>query len=148
VQGKGSGGRYIKIYIKFGDLYSAYPALPSAYPALPSAYPALPSAYPALPSAYPTLPSAYPALPSALHTKSSVCYSGNTADSQLQWALTYCYLSQSTANQNKKSIQCHGRGSNLRPLACKRIALTAGPCPTRRILSHINRQTLATRNSK
>jgi hypothetical protein len=30
-----------------------------------------------------------------------VCNPGNTADRQPQWALTFCYLSQSTANQNK-----------------------------------------------
>jgi hypothetical protein len=29
-----------------------------------------------------------------------VCYPGSTADEQPQQALTYCYLSQSTANQN------------------------------------------------
>jgi hypothetical protein len=41
---------------------------------------------------------------------------GNTADKQPHLALTYCYLTQSTANQNKKSTFCHCWGWNLRPL--------------------------------
>jgi hypothetical protein len=50
-----------------------------------------------------------------LGAESRVCYPGYTADGQLQWALTYCYLSQSTANQNDKFIQCHRWVSNPRP---------------------------------
>jgi hypothetical protein len=34
----------------------------------------------------------------ALGAESRVCYPGNTADSQAQWALTYCYHSQSAAS--------------------------------------------------
>jgi hypothetical protein len=38
----------------------------------------------------------------ALGAESRVGNLGNTADRQTQWALTYCHLSQSTANQNGK----------------------------------------------
>jgi hypothetical protein len=50
-----------------------------------------------------------------LGAESRVCYPGNTAYSQPQWALKHCYLSQSTASQNEKSTHCHRWGSNLRP---------------------------------
>jgi hypothetical protein len=52
-----------------------------------------------------------------LGAESRVYYLGNIADRQPQWALTYCYLSQSTANQNEKLIHCPRWDSNLRPLA-------------------------------
>jgi hypothetical protein len=54
----------------------------------------------------------------ALDAKGRVCYSGNVADRQTQWALTYCYLSQSTVNQNGKFIQCHHWDSNLWSSGC------------------------------
>jgi hypothetical protein len=53
----------------------------------------------------------------ALGAESRVCYPGNTADRQTQWALTYYHLSQSTANQNGKLIHGHRWDSNLRSLA-------------------------------
>jgi hypothetical protein len=49
----------------------------------------------------------------ALSAESRVCYLGNTVDRQPHWALTYCYLSQSTANENEKSTHCHHWGLNL-----------------------------------
>jgi hypothetical protein len=63
----------------------------------------------------------------ALSAESRVGYPGNTADRQPQWVLTYCYLSQSTANQNEKLIYCHDWDSNLRPSARKRTSLTTLP---------------------
>jgi hypothetical protein len=59
-----------------------------------------------------------------------VCYSGNIAlpaDSQPKRALTYCYLSQPTANQNEESAHCRCWGSILRPSARQRTALTTRP---------------------
>jgi hypothetical protein len=53
----------------------------------------------------------------------------NTADRQPQWALTYCYLSNSTTSQNEKTTPCHLWGSNLPPSACWRTSLTARPSP-------------------
>jgi hypothetical protein len=66
----------------------------------------------------------------ALGTESRVCYPGNIAVSQPQWALTYCYLSQSTANQNKKSTHWLCWGWILPPLAHQRTDLTTRPSPT------------------
>jgi hypothetical protein len=54
----------------------------------------------------------------ALGAESRVCYPGNTADRQTQWALTYYHLSQSTANQNGQLINCHRWDSNLWPSGC------------------------------
>jgi hypothetical protein len=54
----------------------------------------------------------------ALGAESKVCYPGNTADRQIQWGLTYCHLSQSTANQSKKLIHCHCWDSNLWSSGC------------------------------
>jgi hypothetical protein len=55
----------------------------------------------------------------------------NTVDSYPQWALTYCYLSQSTASQNEKSTRCHQCwGLILPPPASQRTALTTQPSPT------------------
>jgi hypothetical protein len=42
------------------------------------------------------------ALQAALGTESRVCYLDDTTDKQPQWALTYCHISQSTANQNER----------------------------------------------
>jgi hypothetical protein len=56
---------------------------------------------------FPVLPGGWEAL------KARVCSLGNTADRQPQRALTYFYLSQSTASQNEKLIHCHPWGSNL-----------------------------------
>jgi chromosome segregation ATPase len=56
-------------------------------------------------STYPTL------LPATLGAESRACYPDNTADRQPQWAFTYCYLSQPTANHNEMSTHCHCWGS-------------------------------------
>jgi hypothetical protein len=63
----------------------------------------------------------------ALGAESRVCNAGNTADSQPQWALTYRYISQSTANQNEKLIHRHRWGLNPRPSARKCSALSPNP---------------------
>jgi hypothetical protein len=47
----------------------------------------------------------------ALDTERRVCYPANTTDRQHQHALTYCYLSQSTASQNEKLTHCHRFGT-------------------------------------
>jgi hypothetical protein len=66
--------------------------------------------------------------PAALGPESRVCYPGNTADRQTQWALTYYNLSQSTANQNGKLIHCWD--SNLWSSGCWRTSLTTESSPT------------------
>jgi hypothetical protein len=67
----------------------------------------------------------------ALGAESRVYYSGNTADRQTQWALTYCYLSKSTANQNGKLIHWHRWDSNLWSVGCYYAPfLTTWPSPT------------------
>jgi hypothetical protein len=43
----------------------------------------------------------------ALRPERRMCHLGNTADRQPQWALTHCYLLQSTASQNEKLTRCH-----------------------------------------
>jgi hypothetical protein len=43
----------------------------------------------------------------ALGAESRVCYLGNTAGRQPQWALAYCYLSQSSPKENERLIHCH-----------------------------------------
>jgi hypothetical protein len=53
----------------------------------------------------------------ALGTESRVPYLGNTADRQPWSALTYRYISRSTAYQNEKLTHCHRWDSNLRSLA-------------------------------
>jgi hypothetical protein len=74
--------------------------------------------------------SAYPAQPGvSLVVERRVCYPDNMADRQPQRALTYCYLSQSAANQNKMSTRCHRWDSNQRPSARRRTSLTARPSP-------------------
>jgi hypothetical protein len=87
-----------------------------------------------------SLYSAYPTLPG--DSRRRVYYPGNSTDRQPQWAVTYCYLSQSTANQNKKIIiivfikrtyplnKCHHWNWNPRPTAHKHTSLTAQPSPT------------------
>jgi hypothetical protein len=65
---------------------------------------------------YEDLYSAYPALSGG--SRRWVCYPGNTADRQTQWALTYYHLPQSTANQNGKLIHCHRWDSNLWSSGC------------------------------
>jgi hypothetical protein len=47
----------------------------------------------------------------ALGAESRVCYPGYAADRQPQWALTFYYRSQSTANLNEKLIHCYHWGS-------------------------------------
>jgi hypothetical protein len=83
----------------------------------------------------------------ALGAESRVCYQGNTADRQTEWALTYYHLSQSTANQNGKWIHGHRWDSNLWPSGCWRTFLTTRPSPTSKVHSHClrsekNRSTL------
>jgi hypothetical protein len=63
----------------------------------------------------------------ALGTESRVCYLGNTADRQTQWALTHYHLSQSTANLNRKLIHCHHWDLNLWSSGCERTSLTTHP---------------------
>jgi hypothetical protein len=61
--------------------------------------------------------SAYQALPGGSRRWRAVCYPGNTAERQPLWALSYCYLSQSTVTQNEKLIHCHRWDSNQQPSA-------------------------------
>jgi hypothetical protein len=72
--------------------------------------------------------SAFSAPRAALGAKRRVCYPCSTADSHPQWALTACFLSQSTASQKEKSMHCHCYGSILRPSAPQRTALNTRPC--------------------
>jgi hypothetical protein len=66
----------------------------------------------------------------ALSVESRVCYRGNMADRQTQWALTYYHLTHSTANQNGKLIHCHRWDSNSWSSGCWRTSLTTRPSPT------------------
>jgi hypothetical protein len=74
----------------------------------------------------------------ALGAKSRVCYLGNTADRQTQWALTYCYRLQSTANRNGKLIHCHRWDLNLWSSGCLRTSLTTQPSlnPNGTVINH------------
>jgi hypothetical protein len=54
----------------------------------------------------------------ALGAESRVCYPGNMADRQTQWAFTYYHLLQSTEIQNGKLIHCHRWDSNLWSSGC------------------------------
>jgi hypothetical protein len=68
-------------------------------------------------------------LRATLGAESRVYYPVNTGDRQTQWALTYCHLSQSTANQNGKLIHCHHWDLNSWSSGCWRTFLTTRPCP-------------------